>query len=449
MSSAAPSPRGVTLRGGITPSRIIAAEVCSDMRAGHLLDPSFERRVTSIDSRDRRWTQELLYGMLRCRAWIDAVLADRVKGGLSRLDPDLVDILRLGTYQLLRMGSVPAYAAIAQTVEITKARHGIGASKLANAVLRRIDREREKLNVQIPSDPIEALALQYSHPHWLVVRWVERWGLDETSKLLAANNVEAPMVLRPYGIERDELETRLKNGGVDTFDGGIAQGSIRLGPGVALTEMSAFTEGHFFVQDPAATLVTEYAAIPEGVAAIDLCAAPGGKTFELSRKAARVYSADRSFTRMQRLVSTIERLNARHIFPLVTDARNPALAESDVVLVDVPCTGTGTFRRHPDARWRLKVSDVAVMSATQKAIINEASRLVKVGGLLIYSTCSLEPEENEERIMSFLSDNSNFVLEPPPAGAVPSETLDNGLLRVLPHLQGADGAFAARLRRIQ
>src|SRR5918998_470056 len=194
------SGQAATARQSVTDARVAAAEVCADLRAGQLLDPVFERRTAGLDARDRRWTQELVYGMLRRRAWIDARLADRVRGGFARVDPDLADLLRLGGYQLLRMGSVPAYAAIAQTVELAKRRHGLGASKLANAVLRRVDRERDRLDVAVPSDPIDALALAHSHPRWLVARWVGRWGAEETGRLLEANNREAPLIVRPFNI---------------------------------------------------------------------------------------------------------------------------------------------------------------------------------------------------------------------------------------------------------
>jgi len=434
---------------GVTTTRVIAADVCADVRTGHLLDPSFERRTTVLDARDRRWTQELLYGMLRRRSSLDAILSDRVRGGLARLDPDLIDLLRLGAYQLLYMGSVPAYAAIAQTVELTKTRHGIGASKLANAVLRRTDRERETLQVATPSDPIDALSLTYSHPRWLVARWVSRWGSDETARLLEANNTEAPVVVRPYGVVREQLEAMLEAAKVEVHDAPLVEDSIRLGHGISLTELGAFSQGLFFVQDPAATLVTRYAAIDADVDVADLCAAPGGKSFELSRTARAVYACDRSMSRIQRVVATARRIDAKRVFPLVHDARHPSVNMVDVVLADVPCTGTGTFRRHPDARWRLKVSDLAVMGAIQRSIFRAAATLVKPGGLLIYSTCSLEPEENDLQIEAFLADHSEFVLEPPPEGAVPAAVLDAGRLRVLPQRHGTDGAFAARLRRVK
>ena len=177
-------------RAGVTDARIAAAETLADLRAGVLLDGASDRRTGGVDARPRRWTQELLYGMLRRRSWLDAtVVGDRVRGGLVRLDPDLTDLLRLGAQQLLHMGSVPGpYAAIGQTVELAKQRHGIGASKLVNAVLRRLDRERDALNVETPADPIAALALRFSHPRWLIARWVARWGAEETAALLDANN---------------------------------------------------------------------------------------------------------------------------------------------------------------------------------------------------------------------------------------------------------------------
>jgi 16S rRNA (cytosine967-C5)-methyltransferase len=282
-----------------------------------------------------------------------------------------------------------------------------------------------------------------------VARWVARWGGEETAKLLEANNAEAPVIVRPYGVVREQLEAMLEASGVDVSDAPLVEDSIRLGHGISLTELGAFSQGLFFVQDPAATLVTQYAAAAPDSIVADLCAAPGGKTFELSRTAAVVYAGDRSITRMSRVLSTTKRIDAKHVFPFVHDARHPALRPVDLVLIDVPCTGTGTFRRHPDARWRLKVSDLAVMSAVQRSIIRAAAPLVKRGGLLIYSTCSLEPEENDMQIETFLNDHPEFVLEPPPDGAVPASVLDAGRLRLLPHKHGTDGAFAARLRRVK
>jgi 16S rRNA (cytosine967-C5)-methyltransferase len=438
----------MAVRGAVTEARGAAAEVLTDLRGGELLDSSFDRRTSRLDPRDRRWTRELVFGMLRQRSWLDALLDDRVRGGLAKLDPDLIDLLRLGAYQLLSMGSVPAYAAIGQTVELTKRRHGIGASKLANAVLRRLDRERDRLAVATPEDPVEALALQHSHPRWLVARWIARWGADETRLLLEANNREAPLVARPYHVVREQLEAMLESAGVTVADAPLVPDSLVLTGGVgAMTELGAFKQGLFHLQDPASTLVTRYAAFSPGAQVADLCAAPGGKTLELARTAGIVFAGDASFARLARVRDNVRRLDASNVVPFVGDARFPAVRGMDAVLIDVPCTGTGTFRRHPDARWRLKVSDLAVLPAMQRSILRAAATAVRPGGLLVYSTCSLETEENDAQVESFLSDNPEWRLEPPPEGSVPAAVLDAGRLRVLPQRHGTDGAFAARLRR--
>jgi 16S rRNA (cytosine967-C5)-methyltransferase len=443
-----PGRPAMAVRGAVTEARGAAADVLTDLRSGELLDSSFERRTARLDPRDRRWTRELVFGMLRRRSWLDALLDDRVRGGLAKLDPDLIDLLRLGAYQLLAMGSVPPYAAIGQTVELTKRRHGIGASKLANAVLRRLDRERDALVVATPEDPVEALALEYSHPRWLVARWIARWGANETRQLLEANNREAPLVARPYHVVREQLEAMLESAGVTVGDAPLVSDSLVLTGGVgAMTELGAFKQGLFHLQDPASTLVTRYAAIPAGARVADLCAAPGGKALELARTASVVFAGDASFARLARVRENVRRLDASNVIPFVGDARFPAVKGMDAVLIDVPCTGTGTFRRHPDSRWRLRISDLAVLPAVQRSILRAAATAVRPGGLLIYSTCSLETEENDAQIESFLSDNPEWRLEPPPEGAVPAAVLDAGRLRVLPQRHGTDGAFAARLRR--
>ena len=456
MTLAAASPARGAL---ITESRIAAAEILTSLRGGTLLDAAFERVTTALDPRDRRWVQELVYGLLRSRGWIDAILAPRITGGHARLDADLGDLLRLGAYQLLCMGSVPAYAAIAQTVELAKRRHGIGASKLVNAVLRRIDRERDLPSVASPAgtadaldrthDAIERLAVRTSHPRWLLERWIAAWGREATERLTAHNNGEAPIIVRPFGITTAELREMLAERDVLTVPAPLFDEGLQLPPGVALTQLGAFQRGQLFVQDSGSGLVVQYASITPGSVAADLCAAPGGKTLALLQAGARVIASDRSANRLQRLNANLERMHATHVDVREMDATAPTLEPVDAVLIDVPCTGTGTFRRHPDARWRLRVSDIALLPVLQRDILAAASSCVKPGGLLIYSTCSLEHEENDAVVHEFLAEDDSFVLEPPAAGVVPDVVLDKGFLRVLPQEHGVDGAFAARLRRIR
>jgi 16S rRNA (cytosine967-C5)-methyltransferase len=434
--------------GSVTSARVAAADVLADLREGRLLDVAFDRHVAGLDARDRRWTQELTWGSLRRREILDGALRPRVRGGIARLNSDLVDLLRLGVYQLLFMGSVPAYAAIGQTVELVKHRHGIGASRLANAVLRRIDRERDRLGEDDePGDIVDALARRHSHPQWLVERWVAHFGPEATAQLLAANNEEASVILRPWRVSRDVLAAELREAGVEGEPVPLAADAIRLPGGTALLELGAWRQGHCFVQDPAATLVTRYAAIPVGATVLDACAAPGGKSLELARTAGVVVAGDRSRSRLGRLADNVDRLDAPRVVLVAMDANHPAVRPVDALLLDAPCTGTGTFRRHPDARWRLRISDLAVLAAAQSSMLRAAADHVLPGGLLVYSTCSLEPEENDGQVDAFLENHPGWSVEPPPDGTVPETVMDAGRLRVLPQRHGTDGAFAARLRR--
>jgi 16S rRNA (cytosine967-C5)-methyltransferase len=267
--------------------------------------------------------------------------------------------------------------------------------------------------------------------------------------LLQANNREAPLVARPVHAVREQVEAMLEAAGVTVDDAPLVPDSIVLAsPVSALTELGAFRQGLLHLQDPASTLVTRYADVPEGASVADVCAAPGGKTVELSRRAGVVFSSDLSFARLRRVTENVQRMELDTVIPYVADARRPALRSADLVLIDAPCTGTGTFRRHPDARWRLKASDLAVMAALQREILRAASTIVPPGGLLVYSTCSLEVEENDAQVERFLSDHPQWRLEPPSESAVPATVLDAGRLRVLPQRHGTDGAFAARLRRL-
>lgn len=442
-----PSPSAVR-RTAVTEARVAAAEVLADLRRGELLDRTFERRTAALDPRDRRFARALVYGTLRRRAPLDALVQERVRGGLGRLDVDVLDLLRLGAYQLRHMRSVPAYAAIGQTVELAKQRHGIGTARLVNAVLRRLDREGDAATIATPADPIDALALAESHPRWIVARWVARWGEAETRRLLQVNNTEPPLVARPVHAVREQVEAMLEDAGVTVADVPLVPDSLILeSPVSSLPALGAFRQGLLHMQDPASTLVTRYAAFPDGAVVADACAAPGGKTVELSRRAALVLASDVSWARLTRVRENVERLELANVLPYVADARMPAIRSVDAMLLDVPCTGTGAFRRHPDARWRLKPSDLAVMPAIQRELLRSAAAVVAPAGLLVYSTCSLETEENDAVVERFLAEQPHWTLEPPPEGAVPAEALDAGRLRVLPQRHGADGAFAARLRR--
>ncbi|MEX0980192.1 MAG: transcription antitermination factor NusB, partial [Gemmatimonadota bacterium] len=351
-----------------------------------------------------------------------------------------------GAYQLLYMGSVPAYAAVSQAVDQARQISGKGMGGLTNAVLRALARDGENRAVfpDPERDPVGYLSSWESHPGWLVSRWLERWEYDEVEALLRENNRVPPLYLRPIGIDEAEALDRLRRAGIAAESVGAGRGSLMLPRGV--DPVSALEAVPGVIQDPAASLVVDYVDPGPDARVADLCAAPGGKALALAGKGAYVLAADRSAGRLRRLRENALRIGSP-VAIVAARAEAPALASADVVLLDVPCSGTGTLARHPDIRWRLRPADLKTLAAIQARILEGGAGIVKRGGLLVYSSCTLEPEENEDQIEAFLERHPEFQIEAP--ATVPSEFLDaTGYLRVLPHLSGFDGAFAARLRRV-
>lgn len=431
----------------VTPARRAALETLRAIRQGRLADRVLARAQERLAPRDRAWLQELVYGTLRLRGRLDHILDRLVQRGLASLEPDVLDILRLGAYQLLEMRSVPAYAAVSQMVELAKSAGGRGAGALVNGVLHALIRRGGR--IEFPDygrDPVGYLSTWGSHPRWLVERWVERYGADGARALVEANNTRPELYLRPIGIAVTEAAARLESVGIRTEPVPFAPDALRVVPPATAQEALAAVPA--VVQDPAAGLVVRYAAVPTGARVADLCAAPGGKALGLAERAGYVAAADVSFERLERVRENAERIGSLRIGLVVADARWPAVRTADAVLLDVPCTGTGTFRRHPDGRWRVTPVDLPPLVALQREILDAAAPLVRPGGYLIYSTCSLEPEENEAQVEAFLDRHPDFAPAPPPAGVVAPELLDEaGRLVVLPQALGVDGAFAARLRR--
>ncbi len=431
-----------------TPPRVAALEVLRRIRAGDLADRALERAAGALSPRDHAWTQELVYGTLRLRGRIDYLLESQVRGGIDSLEPDVLDVLRLGAYQLLEMGSVPSYAAVSQSVELARAVGAGRAAGLVNGVLQSV--RRRGGTVRFPDlayDPAGALSTRGSHPRWLVERWIGRWGAEEAAALVEADNLRPELYLRPLHHAPAEAVARLEEVGIVAETVPFAPDSVRVLPPAGPRESLAAVPA--VVQDPAAALVARFAALPAGATVLDLCAAPGGKTLDLAERARLVVAADLSFPRLRRVSDNAARVGREaRVRPVVADARRPPFRAADAVLLDVPCTGTGTLRRHPDGRWRLAPEQVDELAELQREMLAAAAPLVRPGGLLVYSTCSLEPEENEEQVETFLERHREFRLEPS-AGAVDASLLTpEGSLAVLPQRQGVDGSFAARMRRV-
>lgn len=447
--------------------RALAAAILLEVESGRRLDVAWEASGAS-EAPDRAWIRSLTYGTLRLRGRIDHILTTVGGREPSTLDPPVRAALRMGAYQLLEMGSVPGYAAVHQSVEQVKATRSRAAAGLVNAVLRKLAAAVAKVSAEAsagshadwgiagPDEDLEGyLATWGSHPRWLVRRWLRRFGNAGARRLVEANNLEPAVYLRPVATDASEAAGALVDAGLLHRGDELGGPAPSLGPCLRLRRGAApevalqVVPG--VIQDPAASLVVEYAAPRPGSLVADLCAAPGGKALALSERAGAVVAADLRPRRLGRVAEGARRLNAR-AWPVAADARFPPLLGAATVLADVPCTGTGVFRRRPDSRWRLRETEIARMVAVQRRILDGAASVVSPGGALIYATCTLEPEENWGQVKAFLERRPDFRMEPGPG---PAQFLDDrGCLVVLPHEtggrradEGFDGAFAARMRR--
>jgi 16S rRNA (cytosine967-C5)-methyltransferase len=375
------------------------------------------------------------------------VLAPHVRRGLDSLDAPVLEVLRLGAYQILYMDSVPPYAAVSQSVELVRERADAGPAGLVNAVLRKLGRGDDGPGrfPDFGTEPLAFLETWGSHPRWLLERWLARWSPAEVLALVEADNRVPTTCLVPLAAEPDEAAAALRRAGLAAEPLGEGTRCVELGVGVSPTAALEVVP-RAVVQDPAANLVVQYAHVPEGTMVVDLCAAPGGKALAVAERPIYTLAADRSERRLH-MVRDNARRTGRPIGLAVADARRPPLKRADVVLLDAPCTGTGTLQRKPDARWRLRPTTLGELVRLQREMLEAAAGLLPVGGLLVYSTCSLEREENEEQVERFLERRATFRLDP--TDSVPARFRDGlGRLVVTPQSTGFDGAFAARIRRM-
>ncbi|HZD03683.1 MAG TPA: transcription antitermination factor NusB, partial [Longimicrobiales bacterium] len=382
----------------MTAARAAALRVLEAAGRGRRLDLALAEERPGLPDRDRPWVHELVYGTVRLRGRLDHLLDHHLHRGLASLDPVLLDVLRLGAYQLLHMGSVPPWAAVSQAVEQARGRRRDGgAGGMVNAVLRAVARTGEDPDL-FPSfgrDPAGHLSTWGSHPRWMVERWLARWPADRVRALVEADNRVPPLTLVPLDGDVGAALARLSDAGIEAAAVGRGTSAVELPSGTEPEVALAALPGAVF-QDPGASLVVPYADPPRDGTVADLCAAPGGKALVLAGRGAYVCAADRSPARLAMLRENAVRADVG-VGAVVALAERPAIRPVPLVLVDAPCTGTGTLRRHPDARWRLDPGDLDRMAVVQQGILEGAARAVAPGGLLVYATCSLEAEENEDR----------------------------------------------------
>jgi 16S rRNA (cytosine967-C5)-methyltransferase len=362
---------------------------------------------------------------------------------LDRADPRLHDVLRLGAYQLRWLTRVPSHAAVSTSVELARETVGEGSTGYVNRTLRRISGAGSR-------EP----GAGKTHPDWLIARWNERFGADETQRLLSWNDTRPPLIIQSARWTNEQLKRAYGDAAIAMkpapFDAGLEVIPAPGSPLPAPANLPGYTEGAFIVQDPAHALIARFAAIPPGAQVYDACAAPGGKAVALEAAGARVLAGDARHERIGRLADTARRAGvAIQCLAANLEAAPLRPGSIDAVFVDAPCSATGTMRRHPDARWRLQQGVFARAAERQERLLTAAAALVRPGGLLVYATCSLEPEENELVVESFLNRNRAFTRSPRPLqDAAPAELVTGaGDFQSLPQRHGIDGAYAARLIR--
>lgn len=392
-------------------------------------------------------------GVTRLKRWLDFLIGSFYRGKLSDLDPELLQILRIGTYDLV-VREVAPHAAVNEAVEAAKEILHQGAGSVTNGVLRAIDRARQAGDLPEPDtgDLASDLAIRFSHPTWPIRRWLERWGEEATRAFLEATNHPGRFTLRvTAGADAaPDVVRQLAELGVEAELSPWAEDFLsvdRLQP-VLRSEM--LDDGTVSVQDVAAGLVVRVLDPHPGERILDGAAAPGGKAIYAALQMddeGEVVAVDVSEAKVGLIAGAARRQGATIVRPVKADLTTwDGDGPFDRVLLDAPCSGSGVLAKRADLRWRRSPEGLAELADLQDALLGASARHVRLGGLLIYSTCSVEPEENDERVAAFLERHPEFTLEPV-ATELPDALVDGPFYRALPHVHGTDGAFAARLRR--
>jgi 16S rRNA (cytosine967-C5)-methyltransferase len=423
----------------ISPARLAAFRILQQVEKGAFSSILLASEEPRLQPTDRALCHELVLGVLRWQLRLDKIVEHFSKRRIESLDQAVRIALRLGLYQLHYLTRIPASAAVNESVSLVRHARVSSATAFVNAVLRRAIKEAGYDPAAGVSEPLERIAIQTSHPVWLIERWANAFGIAEAEAFAVANNTVPPTAFRVVKNRADETEviSRLRAAGAEVEASQVTEGAWRVSGATSLVrELSA--AGEIYLQDEASQLVARVLDVKHGERVLDLCAAPGGKTTLMADRAdddAMIVAADRSESRMETVVGTTRLQQLKSIEPVLLDAVKELPFESrvfDKVLVDAPCSGTGTLRRNPEIRWRLTTPDVGGFAEVQKQILSRAADAVKPGGRLVYSTCSVEREENERVIEEFLArENFHF--------------LDT--VRTWPHRQQCDGFFIASLER--
>ncbi|MBE7016768.1 MAG: 16S rRNA (cytosine(967)-C(5))-methyltransferase RsmB [Ruminococcaceae bacterium] len=422
------------------------ANAWSDAVLGSVMDSA------KLDGRDRGLCTAICYGVMQNLLLLDNAVSAFSSVKVNKLEPKVLDILRISAYQLLFMDRIPPSAAVNEAVKLSKKLGYARASGLVNAVLRKISANKENLLLPKGNNKAETLSLRYSHPKALVEYFISVLGEAETEELLKCHNGEVPLSLQVNTLktERDKLLSSFAEKEIAADAHPSLPGCIILKSAGAVSALPGFGEGEFYVQDCAAFMAVLAADPKAGERIIDVCSAPGGKSFAasiLSEGKSEIISCDIHDNKLKRIRDSALRLGFNNIKTIAVDGREfrEEFEEAfDLVIADVPCSGLGVIRKKPDIRFK-SLSEFDALPSIQKGILENVSRYVKRGGRIIYSTCTVREEENKALAEAFLTENTDFVAEDFNLPGVGMS--ENGMIQLWPQRHGTDGFFIAKFRR--
>ena len=433
----------------VSPARLAAFQILRRVDEGAYASILLASQAEDLKPVDRALCHELVMGVLRRRLWLDRLIEHYSSRTVGSLDQGVAISLRLGLYQLRFLTRVPAAAAVNESVKLVRYARLRSAEGFVNAVLRRAAREPD-VDPAANATGVSRIAIETSHPEWLIQRWIDAFGADEAEAFAAANNLAPPVAFRiVHSANESDVLERLRDAGATVTPSRIATGASRVTNGGSLLhELSQ--SGHIYIQDEASQLVPQILDAQLGQRVLDVCSAPGGKTTQIAGASEdlRVIAGDLHEHRLRTVRAAAGLQRIQNIHCVVLNAERPLPfpeASFDRVLVDAPCSGTGTLRHNPEIRWRISAESIRVLGSGQIRILLNASQMVRPGGRLVYSTCSVEPEENEAVISAFLSNEDSFA--PIELSGNPDLVTPEGYIRTWPHRDDTDGFFIAAFER--
>ncbi|MDF2668148.1 MAG: ribosomal small subunit methyltransferase [Paenibacillus sp.] len=410
----------------------------------------------SLDRSDAALATELVYGTIQRLNTLDYWLSGFVAKGLAKLDPWVRSLLRMSLYQFVYLDRIPEHAVVNEAVNLAKRKGHSGIAGMVNGVLRSIIRQRSELTIPEGLSPAERIALTHSHPVWMVSSWIAQFGEETAERICSANNTVPNISVRVNVLRssRDELLKALASSGLTVRPSELAPAGIIAESGGNMAFTSWYKEGLVSIQDESSMLVAEAVEPLSGMRVLDCCAAPGGKTAHLAELMAdrgHIIAVDAHEHKRLLIEEQTQRLGLNCVQTLTTDARELpqrfAAASFDRVLLDAPCSGLGVIRRKPDLKWSKQQEEIQTVSRLQAELLNRVCSLVSPGGLLVYSTCTLASEENEQVVKTFLQAHPDFESEALPRTLAHIQGAELGMITILPCDYGSDGFFIARMRR--